>query len=94
MNMEPHSKMYLQPKEECTEKNDRRFRIGSTITKSFGFSYFSILLYFIAAACFFYLCVKIMDAANIINEIQELIMLLVGVCTGFLGFFIFKKSFH
>ena len=92
--MEPDSTTYPETKENCTVKNSRRFSIGAAITKSFGLSYFSILLYFVISACFFYLCVKMMDAVNIINEVQELIMLLVGICTGFLGFFIFKKSFH
>ena len=92
--MEPDSKMYPETNDNRTAEADRRFNIGSTITRSFGLSYFSILLYFVIAACFFYLCVKMMDAVNIMNEVQELIMLLIGVFTGFLGFFIFKKSFH
>jgi hypothetical protein len=92
--MEPDSKAYQETKDNSTVKDNSRFSISSTVAKSFGLSYISILLYFISSACFFYLCVKAMDAVNIIDEIQELVMLLVGVCTGFLGFFIFKKSFH
>jgi|GEM_PF-3025272 len=92
--MEPDSTTYPETKDTCTVENNRRFSIGSTIAKSFGLSYFSILLYFVISACFFYLCVKMMDAVNIVNEVQQLIMLLVGICAGFLGFVIFKKSFH
>jgi hypothetical protein len=92
--MEPESNMYPETTENCTIKQSRRSIIGSVITKSFGLSYFSILLYFIIATCFFYVCVKMMDAINIVNTVQELVMLLVGVCAGFLGFFLFKKSFH
>lgn len=92
--MEPDRNMYPESTDDSTVKREGRFSIGSTITKSFGLSYFSILLYFVISACFFYLCVKMMDAVNIVNAVQEFIMLLVGVCTGFLGFFIFRKSFH
>ena len=92
--MEPDSNMCNESTVNNTAKRNTRFNFSSAITKSFGLSYFSILLYFVISACFFYVCVKMMDAVNIINAVQELVMLLVGVCAGFLGFFLFKKSFH
>jgi len=92
--MEPNSGTYPETNDNCTAESNSRFSIGATIAKSFGLSYFSILLYFVISACFFYVCVKMMDAVNIANEVQQLIMMLVGTCAGFLGFFIFKRSFH
>jgi hypothetical protein len=55
--------------------------------------FISVLLFYLMAAFFFYLCVRLMDAFGVINVIQEIVMALLGISVGLIGFFLFKKSF-
>lgn len=53
----------------------------------------SIVLFYLIAAVFFYAAVKLMDAFNVINMIQNIVMIVLGICVGLIGFFLFKKLF-
>jgi len=53
----------------------------------------SVLLFCLTTPFFFFLCVMLMDALNVINIIQEAVTILVGTSMGLIGFFIFKRSF-
>jgi len=55
--------------------------------------FLSVLLFYLLAAVIFYLCVRLMDTYNVINAIQEIVMVFLGICAGLIGFYLFKKSF-
>jgi len=54
-------------------------------------SYFFVLLFFVATTVVFYLCAKGMESYNITNEIQIVVMLVMGIFAGLIGFNVFKK---
>ena len=55
--------------------------------------FLSVLLFYLLSAIIFYLCVRFMDAYNVINVIQEIVMVFLGISAGLIGFYLFKKSF-
>jgi len=55
--------------------------------------FISVLLFYLLAAVIFYLCVRLMDTYNVINAIQEIVMVFLGISAGLIGFYLFKKSF-
>ena len=60
-------------------------------TPALGF--ISVLLFYLLAALFFYLCVRVMDTFNVMNIVQEIVMVPLGISGGLIGFFLFKKLF-
>ena len=55
--------------------------------------FISILLFYLTTGLFSYIFVRSMDALNVVNEIQYILMIVLGVAVGLVGFFIFKKLF-
>ena len=77
--------------EKWRSEQYRKIKAKYTGTPVTGF--ISVLLFYLLAAVIFYLCVRLMDTYNVINAIQEIVMVFLGICAGLIGFYLFKKSF-
>jgi hypothetical protein len=55
--------------------------------------FISIMLFCITTGLFSYLCVRSMDALNVVNTVQYVLMIVLGIGAGLIGFFIFKRTF-
>jgi len=77
--------------EKWRSEQYRKIKAKYTGTPVTGF--ISVLLFYLLAAVIFYLCVRLMDTYNVINAIQEIVMVFLGISAGLIGFYLFKKSF-